>query len=130
MNTQLPFTGSASRNGPALPARAVCWPALLALAHALWSAPAQATTNYLFSNLQLFGERPDVGNPSVVNKEDEGPKGLATTDFDGDGRADVAVANFDGSVTVYFGNGDGTLSGPLYLQGGLSSTGLRGIVTA
>jgi hypothetical protein len=39
-----------------------------------------------------------------------GPSSVAVADFNGDGRKDVAVANFSTStVSVLFGNGDGTL---------------------
>lgn len=48
---------------------------------------------------------------------DRGPAALATSDFDEDGNADVAVAN-DGSgeVAVLFGTGDGEFSSPLSLN--------------
>jgi N-acetylneuraminic acid mutarotase len=37
--------------------------------------------------------------------------GIATTDFNGDGKADLAVANFEqNTVTTYRGNGDGTFT--------------------
>ena len=40
---------------------------------------------------------------------DMNPVVLATGDFDGDGRADIAVANFGGGdVSILLGNGDGT----------------------
>jgi uncharacterized repeat protein (TIGR01451 family) len=38
------------------------------------------------------------------------PAGIVVADFDGDGRADVAVANKGGdSISIFLGNGDGTL---------------------
>ena len=38
-----------------------------------------------------------------------GPQGIATADFNGDGNADLVVVNsFDNTVSVLFGNGDGT----------------------
>ncbi len=39
----------------------------------------------------------------------EQPRSIATEDFNGDGIADLAMANFgDGTVTILLGNGDGT----------------------
>lgn len=38
-----------------------------------------------------------------------GVQGIAAGDLDGDGRADVVVSAAQGSVTVWLGNGDGTL---------------------
>jgi hypothetical protein len=43
-----------------------------------------------------------------------GPDSIVTADFNGDGRADLAVANhYDGTVSVLLGNGDGTFSAPV-----------------
>src|SRR5215472_12758997 len=37
------------------------------------------------------------------------PRGLAVGDFNGDGKLDLAVAEFgDNAVTIFVGNGDGT----------------------
>ena len=67
------------------------------------SAPAQ-----LLSNLQAFTERPKVGDPGVsAAKGTEGPKGVASADFNGDQRPDLAVSNLDGTVTLLVGLGDG-----------------------
>jgi Flp pilus assembly secretin CpaC len=37
-----------------------------------------------------------------------GPVGVAIADFNGDGHPDLAVANQDGTISILFGNGDGT----------------------
>ncbi len=47
------------------------------------------------------------------------PRSIASTDFDGDGRSDIAAASYSSKdITVMFGNGDGTfvLGGALPLQ--------------
>ena len=39
------------------------------------------------------------------------PEGLAAADLNGDGKADVVVANYGSSnVSIFFGNGDGTFA--------------------
>lgn len=83
----------------------------------------------LFSNLEAFGNRLAVGDPLVrATNSLDGPKGIATADFDGDGRPDLAVANTDGSVTVYYGRPQGKFSPPTHLRTGVEE--LRGIVAA
>ncbi len=83
----------------------------------------------LFENLEGFGRRLDVGDPETVSEWGrEGPKGIASDDFDGNGRADFATSNLDGTVTVYLNKGDGRFHAPLHLATG--SKTLRGIDTA
>jgi hypothetical protein len=85
------------------------------------SAPAQ-----LFTNLTAFASRLPVGDPDVrATNSLDGPKGIATADFNADGRPDLAVANTDGSVTVYLGRPQGKFSPPTHLQTGVEE--LRGI---
>ena len=58
----------------------------------------------------------------------EGPKGIATADFDGDGNPDLAVGNSDGTVTVWFGLGNGRFEQVRHLRTGGGD--LRGIACA
>src|SRR5438309_1303958 len=78
------------------------------------NAPAQ-----LFDNLKAFGNRLSVGDPAIAapNQKD-GPKGIFVADLDGDGRADIVASDIDGTVTVYFGEGEGKFGSPLYLHSG------------
>src|SRR5262245_24672997 len=75
----------------------------------------------LFDNLRVLGgARYPVGDPSVTvtnldGVEVEGPKDVAVADLDGDGKPDLAASNKDGSVTLYFGVGDGTFSNIMHL---------------
>jgi hypothetical protein len=67
----------------------------------------------------LGGTRYPVGDPTLTvtnafGREEDGPKDIAVADLDGDGKADFAAANKDGSVTVYFGTGDGRFGAPTH----------------
>src|SRR5256885_10024367 len=86
-------------------------------------APAEAQ---LFQNLQDLIRRYPVG--PLLHSFD-GPKGIASADLDGDGNADAVVGNTDGSVTVFFGRGDGGFRPPLHLSTG-GTNSLRGVVCA
>src|SRR5437016_11831323 len=89
----------------------------------------QAAPGQLFDNLKAFGNRLPVGDPTRSSQSgDDGPKGIAVADFDGDGRPDLAVSDLDGSVTLYFGEAGGKFSSPRYLPTGADE--LRGIVCA
>ena len=95
----------------------------------------RAATNYVLSNLRAFPQRLPVGDPAVTNFNREGPKGLTTCDLNADGRPDFAVANFDGTVTVYFNQGGGQFAPPLHLHTSMAqdadkSDELRGITCA
>lgn len=88
----------------------------------------QATAQ-LFDSLQALSSRLKVGDPDIgATNSIDGPKGIAVTDLNGDGNADMAAANTDGTVTLYFGAGDATFASPTHLQTGTQE--LRGIVCA
>ena len=84
----------------------------------------------LFENLDAFGKRLDVGDPAVASRwrNHEGPKGIASSDFNGDGRPDIATSNLDGTVTVFLHEGGGSFSDPIHLRADVQT--LRGIVAA
>ena len=80
----------------------------------------------LFDNLRDLVRRFPVG---PLAHSFDGPKGIASADLDGDGNADLAVSNTDGSVTVFFGLGNGRFRAPVHLSTG-GTNSLRGIVCA
>src|SRR6185503_6165428 len=82
-----------------------------------------------FTNLQSFGGRIKAGDPNVrATNSIDGPKGIATADFNGDSRPDLDVANTDGTLTMWLGQPQGKFSAPVHLQTGVEE--LRGIVAA
>jgi hypothetical protein len=96
---------------------------------AAWLATAPSAEAQLFSNLQDLTERLPSGDPALrATNSLDGPKGIATADFNNDGRPDLALANTDGSVTLFLGTGAGRFSAPVHLQSGAQE--LRGIVAA
>src|SRR5262245_50051352 len=77
-------------------------PAALVLIFLLALAPGRAS-GQLLDNLQAFGARIAVGDPDIAStweEGNEGPKGIAAGDLDGDGNADLAVSNLDGTVSI------------------------------
>src|SRR5882672_1361629 len=94
----------------------------MALMVATLGPGVSASHAQLFDNLRaLAGNRYPVGDPSVTitNLDGElvvGPKDIAVADLDGDGKPDFAVANKDGTVTLYFGVGDGTFTDERHLR--------------
>jgi len=52
------------------------------------------------------------------------PSGIAVGDFNRDGRIDVAVSGYFGSISVFPGNGDGTFGAPVVLSIGGTGAGL------
>lgn len=97
---------------------------VLAVAGCLWVSllPAQ-----LFENLKSLAPRLPVGAAPGL-EGDRGPKGIAAADFNGDGIADFAVSDKNGSVTVYLSAGASGFRDPLFLSTGTNE--LRGIVAA
>lgn len=81
----------------------------------------------IFSNLQSLVYQIRTGDPSRA-EETDGPKSIVSTDFDQDGKEDLAVSNTDGSVSVFFGKGDGRFAPVLHLRTG--ARWLRGIACA
>lgn len=73
----------------------------------------------------LIVVQPDTGDVSVFLNSGSGsfnaptvlpstlpPVAVTTGDFNNDGNVDMAVVNYDDSVTIYLGNGTGNFSGP------------------
>jgi len=123
-NVRVRVNPSGMNGGQMLRNRVSPQPALVALAAVCFciaSAEAQ-----LFTNLRDLVRRYPVG---PLAHTFDGPKGIATADLDKDGNADVAVANTDGSVSVFFGLGNGGFRTPLHLSTG-GTNSLRGIVCA
>src|SRR5687767_6589488 len=86
----------------------------------------------LLDNLQRLAppeSRLSVGDPYLTpTNGTDGPKSIVAADLDGDGKADLAVANKDGSITLYYGRGDATFDAPAHLHAGTNE--LRGLVAA
>ena len=68
--------------------------------------------------------RPAVERPVGLNYPGEnGPDAIVAGDFNGDGRLDLAVANYNtGTVSILLGNGDGTFRAPVDYSTGLYTT--------
>ena len=106
---------------------------LVTVVWALFVGPYGASRAHaqLFENLEAFGRRLDVGDdevPSDWQEGREGPKGIATADFDDNGTADLATSNLDGTITVLLNDGAGRFAEPTHLHADQGT--LRGIVAA
>ncbi len=68
--------------------------------------------------------RPAVERPVGLNYPGEnGPDAMVAGDFNGDGRLDLAIANYNsGTVSILLGNGDGTFRPPVDYSTGLDTT--------
>ncbi|MGP0063469.1 MAG: FG-GAP-like repeat-containing protein, partial [Isosphaeraceae bacterium] len=74
--------------------------------------------------------RPAVARPVGISYPGEnGPAAIAAGAFNGDGRLDMAVANFNtGTVSILLGNGDGTFRPPVDYAVGSITSGINGPV--
>jgi hypothetical protein len=103
--------------------------AAILLGVVLIATTAQNASAQLFNNLQALSVRLKAGDPNVLATNSvDGPKGIAVADLNGDSKPDLALANTDGTVTLFFGIGDGNFGPPTHLQTGVEE--LRGIVCA
>jgi hypothetical protein len=72
-----------------------------------------------------LGKGDGTFQPPVTYPTGTGPTAVAVGDFNGDGRADLAVANFSGSVSILIGNGDGTYNNPTNFPSGNGPTSIK-----
>ena len=87
----------------------------------------------LLRNLEAFGNSVsliDVNRSDPDNLEVDGPKHLATADFDLDGLPDLAASKVFGKVAVVFGEGGTDFSPAQFLSPPADTGELRGITTA
>ncbi len=86
------------------------WARILVVLSLALAFGSEFASGQLFENLRALGNRLDVSSgvpvPGTARLEVGGPKGIASADFDGDGNPDLATANIDGSISVYFGEGE------------------------
>ena len=91
----------AARGRRAAPGLSLAWCLPLCLLLAL-SLIGRASAD-LYDHLISLPTRTGVGDPSLPSQSlNEGPKGLASGDFDRDGSPDLATSNLDGSVSVLY----------------------------
>ncbi len=91
--------------------------------------PALPLPAQLLTNLHSFPDRISVGDPQVHGIDNkEGPKGIASADFNGDGKPDIAAGNLDGTITVLHSLGGGKFAVPRHLRTGAME--LRSVLAA
>ncbi len=80
--------------------------------------PDVAVANYLTDTIEVLqgvgdGTFRSYTPPTILTSGISRPLGIVAAPFDGDGWDDLAVANSqDGTVSIFFSNGDGTFVGP------------------
>lgn len=80
-----------------------------------WLASAAAVVHTGGVNLDVQGQSPDVTYSRGPTLQSGGthPKGIVVADFNGDGKLDVAVSNFDqNSIAVFLNAGSGIFAPP------------------
>src|ERR1044071_8360369 len=80
--------------------------------------PAPSAHGQIFTNLQSLVYELHTGDP-LQSSATDGPKAIGASDFDRDDKVDLAVANTDGSVTVFYGLGNGRFTPPQHLRTGV-----------
>lgn len=92
--------------------------------------PDLITANQSANNLTILMNQGNgkfsAAAPYSLNSANEspGPTALAVADFNGDGKADLAVARSSGGIAVAFGNGNGTFQAPTNYATGIDSVSL------
>lgn len=103
---------------------------VVGFAFVLATVPVEAQ---LIKNLEAFGNSVSTIDPTRSDPnhlESDGPKELATADFDGDGQPDLAASKVFGKVAVMFGTGGKDFTPVRFLEPPEGTGELRGIATA
>ena len=87
-----------------------------------WSATAAANANVLLGNGDGTFRKSAIALPTGAK-----PDQIAVGDFNGDGKADFAVADEDGNVNLFLGNGDGTFQPVITYAAGSGVSSYAGI---
>ena len=83
----------------------------------------------LFDSLKALSNRKPVGSGAVdpaYDKRRDGPKWIATADFDGDGHDDFVTTHVNGEISVVYGEGGQDFEDPQVTSTG--SETLRGLI--
>ncbi|MEM7234128.1 MAG: FG-GAP-like repeat-containing protein, partial [Planctomycetota bacterium] len=90
------------------------------LAFCVIFALSSSVSAQLLDHLDVFGQRLPVSPGELPEDSTEigvrGPKGIVNGDFDGDQNVDIATCNVDGTISVFFGEGDGKFAEPVIVE--------------